>query len=389
MQVNQVYQILNTMTQEIIGDSIIVAEDLSNVVDVGKAFSGVSGAVDNYVRKLPDHIGKVIVVDRVYSGRAPRVLRDGWDFGATLEKIRISMPEAQENESWELQDGQSYDPNIVTLPTANVKFFNGRVTFEVPMTITRKMVMSSFSSATQLNAFYSAIETAIENSISIKMDSLIMRTINAAIGETFYADFPGGTYTGSSGVKAVNLLYLYNQRYGTSLSAANAVTQPEFIRFASYVIKNYAERMKTMSTLFNVGGTEKFTPTDKMHIVLLSEFANAADVFLYDGTGQFKDDRLRLPDAEVVPFWQGSGTGYAFADTSAINITTPGSHVVSASGILGVIFDHDALGVANLERQTTTQYNGRADFWNEWHKYTAGHFLDLDENFVVFYVAAA
>ena len=381
----QVYEILNTITTEILGESVIVNEDLSNVVDVGRAFEN-ANSLDNYVRSLNDHIGKMVFVDRIYGGRAPSVLMDSWEYGSILEKVRADLPAAQENESWELTDGTSYDPNIFYKPSVSVKFYNDRITFEIPISITEKQVKSAFSNATQLNAFYSMIRTAIENSMTVKLDSLIMRTINAMIGETVYDEYAAGNYDVSSGVRAVNLLYLYNTTNSTSLTAAEAINDADFIRFASYTIKNYIDRIKTMSTLFNIGNTSKFTPDDRMKIVFLSEFKNAAEVYLYDGTSQFNNEFIRLPESESVAYWQGSGTDYDFANTSAINIITPGGHTVNVDGILGVIFDRDALGVANVDRRTTTNYNAKAEFWNEWHKYDAGYFIDTDENFVVFFV---
>lgn len=390
MLMTQVYEILNTITTEILGEEVIVNEDLSNVVDIGRAFENLDNGLDNYVRRLQDHIGRMVFVDRVYSGRAPRVLMDGWEYGSILEKLRAALPEATENESWNLQDGASYDPNIFTAPQISVKFFNKRVTFEIPISITEKQVKSSFSNATQLNAFYSMIQTAIENSMTVKLDSLIMRTINSAIAETIYSEYTGGvgTYDDSTGVRAVNLLYMYNKTLpetATPLTAADAIHDPDFIRFASYQMALYSDRLAVISTLFNIGGTEKFTPKDRQHFVMLSEFKRAADVYLQSDT--FHDEFTKLPDAESVTYWQGSGIDYAFESTSAINVTTADNHTVSLSGILGVIFDRDTLGVANLDRRVTTNYNPKAEFWNEWHKADAGYFLDLDENCVVFFVA--
>lgn len=390
MLMTQVYEILNTITSEILGDSVVVNEDLSNVVDIGKAFANLDNGLDNYVRRLQDHIGRMVFVDRVYSGRAPRVLMDGWEYGSIMEKVRAALPEATENESWNLENGASYDPNVFTAPEVSVKFFNKRVTFEIPISITERQVKSSFSNATQLNAFYSMIKTAIENSMIVKLDSLIMRTINSAIAETIYSEYPSGssTYDDGTGVRAVNLLYMYNQtlpQSATPLTAADAIHDPDFIRFASYQMALYSDRLAVISTLFNIGGTEKFTPKDRQHFVMLSEFKRAADVYLQSDT--FHDEFTRLPEAESVTYWQGSGIDYAFTSTSAINVTTADNHTVSASGILGVIFDRDTLGVANLDRRVTTNYNPKAEFWNEWHKADAGYFLDLDENCVVFFVA--
>lgn len=387
MKVNQVYSILNDITEEILGESGLVKEDLSNVVEVGKAFENLTNGYDNYVRKLHDVIGKMVFVDRVYTGRAPSVLLDGWEYGSILEKVRADLPIATENESWELEDGASYDPNVFYKPSVSVKFYNQRVTFEIPVSITERQVKSSFNNPTQLNAFYSMIQTAISNSMTIKLDSLIMRTINAAIGETMYDYNSAGTYTGAGNTRAINLLYLYNQTVTNDITAAECMYNEDFIRFASLTMKNYIGRMKNMSQLFNIGGTSKFTPSDKMRVVLLEEFNNAAEVYLYDGLNQFNTDNLKLPKADTVSYWQGSGTGYAFSDTGKVYITTPSGHDVTVTGVLGVAFDRDAVGVANIDRRVTTNYNPKAEFWNEWHKYDAGYFIDMDENFLVFYVA--
>lgn len=384
MEVKQIYELMNTVTGEILGGSAVVNEDLSNIVDIGTAIFNAS-AVDNYVKSLVNHIGRVIFVNRPYSGNVPSVLMDGWEYGSVLEKISAELPAATENESWELTNGTSYDPNVFYKPTVSAKFFNKRVTFEIPMSFTERQVKESFSNAEQLNGFLSMLYNAVDKSMTVKVDALVMRTINNMIGETLKADFPEGTYTGGSGVKAVNLLYLYNQRYGTSLTPKNAITEPEFIRFASYEMGVYMSRMSKISNLFNIGGKDRFTPSDMLHVVMLADFKKAANVFLQSDV--FHDSFTELPNADVVPYWQGSGTGYDFNDISALNIKTASGSAVTASGILGVMFDRDALGVTNLDRRVTTNYNPKAEFYNNWYKFDAGYFNDTNENFVVFFVA--
>ena len=391
MKMTQVYEILNAITSEILGDSIIVAEDLSNIVDVGRAYENMENGLDNFVRALNDHIGRVVFVDRVYRGRVPSVLMDGWEYGSIMEKIRGSLPEAVENESWQLEDGYSYDPNVFYKPDVNVTFFNKRVTFEIDMSFVDVQVKSAFSSAMQMNGLMSMIRTNIENSMTLKIDSLIMRTINAAIAETLYAEYTGGSYNASSGVRAVNLLYTYNNTvlYGqTPLTVTQAMHSSDFLRFATMTMKNYFSRMTVISKLFNIGGTEKFTPADLLHVVMLDVFKNSVDTYLYDGLNQFNTERLSLPDnVETVPYWQGSGTSYAFNDVSKVYVNTPSGHTVQASGILAIAFDRDCLGVSNVSRRVTTNYNPKAEFWSEFHKFDAGYFLDTNENCVVFFVA--
>lgn len=383
MTVNQIYDIINPITKEILGETALVNEDLSNIVDIGTEIFNATD-IDNYVKSLVNHIGRVIFVNRPYSGSAPSVLMDGWEYGSVLEKISAELPEATENESWELTNGASYDPNIFYKPTVSAKFFNKRVTFEIPMSFTEKQVKESFSNAGQLNGFLSMLYNAVDKSMTVKIDSLIMRTINNMIGETLYNFNNGGDYTGT-GVRAVNLLKLYNDDNGTKLTAEKAIKDPDFIRYASYIMGLYMERLTKISTLFNIGGKDRFTPKDMLHVVLLSEFAKASDSFSQSST--FHNEFVALPKGEIVPYWQSSGTDYAFSSTSAINIKTSSNNTVNASGILGVMFDRDALGVTNLDRRVTTNYNPKAEFYSNWYKFDAGYFNDTNENFVVFFVA--
>lgn len=385
MKVEQIYSLMNTVTGEILGKADIVKEDLSNVVDVGTEIFNQS-SVDNYVKSLVNHIGKVIFVNRPYAGNAPSVLMDGWEFGSVLEKIQADIPEAVENESWDLTDKQEYKQDIFYKPSVSAKFFNKRVTFEVAMSFTDRQVKESFSSAEQLNGFLSMLYNSVEKSMSIKIDSLIMRTINNMIAETIKSDYAGSLtdLTQKSGVKAVNLLYLYNQKYTKTLTAEQAITDADFIRFASYTISLYKDRLSKISTLFNVGKKERFTAGEYLHTILLSDFVSACGVFLQSNT--FNKEMVALPNAERVPYWQGSGTDYSFAKTSDINVTCASGEDIAVSGVIGVMFDRDSLGVSNLNRRVTTNYNAKAEFYNNYYKFDAGYFNDLNENFVVFFM---
>lgn len=389
MEVKQIYKLINSVSNEVLGKTDIVQEDLTGVVDLGTEVFN-ANAVDNYVKSLVNHIGKVVFVNRPYSGKVPSVLMDAWEFGSVLEKISADIPAATENDTWNLQDGTEYKQDVFHKPTVTAKFFNSKVTFEVPVSITERQVKESFSSAEQLNGFLSMIYSAVEKSMTIKADALIMRTINNMVAETLKADkkaFGGASvnYASASTVRCVNLLKLYNENKGTTLTAAKAITDPEFIRFASYQMGLYADRMQTVSTLFNVGAKERFTPVDMLHTVLLSDFAKAAQAYLYSDT--YNKEQVLLPNAETVPSWQASGKNYDFASVSTINVKSASGEAVNVSGVLGVMFDRDALGVCNLDRRVTTTYNAKAEFFNNYFKFDAGYFNDTNENFVVFFVA--
>lgn len=384
MLVKQVYTLLNDVVKETMGETAVVQEDLTGLVELGDTISNAIG-YDKYVKSLVNHIGRVIFVNRKYSGSAPSVLMDGWEFGSILEKISGDLPQATENESWELTDGASYDQDIFYKPSVSVKFFNKLTTFEIPMSFTEKQVKQSFSNAEQMNAFLSMLYNEVDKAMTVNIDNLIMRTINNMIGETVYDEYGSGSQTGSSGIRAVNLLYEYNQIAPTPITAADCLTDPEFIRYASYRIKLYAGRMGKISRLFNVGGKARFTPRESLHIVLLDEFDASASVYLQSDT--FHKELVSLPNAETVAYWQGSGTDYKFSSTGTVDIKKADGTAIKVDGILGVMFDRDALGVCNRDRRVTTHYNAKAEFYNNYYKFDAEFFNDLNENFVVFFVA--
>ena len=382
MEVKQIYELVNSATTQAIGQSDLLQEDLGNLVDVGEAIMN-ANSFDHYVKSLVDHIGKTVFVNRAYKGVAPSVLRDGWEYGAIKEKIAARMPVATENESWELEDGATYDPNMFYKPDVIAKFFSKKTTWEIPMSFTELQAKSALSSAAQANGFISMLFTTVENSKNIKTSELIMRCINNMTAETL---------KNGNATRAVNLLALYNARYPNAAitTPSDAVTDPGFIRFAGYIMGLYKSRMSRMSTLFNIGGEARFTPADRLHVILLSEFAEAAGVFLQSDT--FHDTLVQLPKAETVPYWQGTGgtNAFAFNQVSGINVVpSSGGAAITQTGILGVMFDSEALGVCNENQRVTTNYNPKAEFYTNWYKVDSSYFNDTNENYVVFYVAAA
>lgn len=379
MKVTQLKDIVNTVTSEVLGREDVVSEDLSNLVDVGNEIINTEN-VDNYVKKLIDRIGKVVFVNRLYAGGVPSVLMDSWEYGSIVEKISADMPDADENDSWKLEDGKEYSQDTFYQPKVSAKFFNSKVTFDVKLSFTTQQVKESFSSVNELNAFLSMLETGVKNSMTVKLDSLIMRTINNMTAQTLYK---------GQAMQKVNLLTAYNTATGQKLTADKALLNKDFLKFASLIIKKYQARITKMSKLFNQGEKDRFTNINDLHTVLLSDFADSAEVYLMSDT--YHNDTVSLPQHETVPFWQGSGKTYSFSDVSTIKVKindgTKTAKDVTQAGIVGVMFDTNALGVSNLNQRTTTAYNARAEFYTNFYKMDAGYFNDLNENFVVFYIS--
>lgn len=378
MKVTQVAQIVNEVNAEMTGTEAIENIDLNDVVDTGSELLENEKLLDNYVKSLVDHIGKVVFVNRPYTGSTPSVMMDSWEYGAILEKIQYEgVPDAEENDTWNLVDGRSYDPNIFYKPEVSAKFFDERRTFDVPMSFATKQIKSAFSSGGQVQAFFSMIETAISNGMTNKMDGLVNLTIANAIATVYNnrATRPAQFYP---------LVTKYVAATGdSSVTTANALVKPEFIRWASITMRRVASRMRMFSTLFNIGEKHRHTPSDTLKIILHSDFTADAEGYLYSDT--FHNEFVKLPQADEIAFWQGSGDEFEWADTSKLIVTPRGSNTsVTISNIVGMFFDRNALGVSNLDRRVTSNYNAKGEFTNNFYKFDAGYFNDFNENIVVF-----
>lgn len=377
MKVTQIKDLVNSSLKELNGSSTLLKEDLSNVVDVGTEIFDTDN-VENFVKKLIDRVGSTVFNTRVYQGSAPSVLMSSWEFGSVLEKVDSELPDVEENESWQLENGKDYSPNIFYQPKVSAKFFNSKVTFDIPLSFTRMQVKSAFNSASELNGFLSMLMNSVQNAMTIHIDGLIMKTIN---------NMTATVLNGKKGLQVVNLLDGYNANSTTKLTAQNALQNADFIKYANLIINTYRDRISKLSTLFNQGQKSKFTPLANQHLVILSDLASASKVYLESDT--YHDDNVKINNYDTVPYWQGSGTTYSFDDVSSIDVAIKdgkSTKEIKASGILGVLFDTNAVGVTCQNQRVTTNYNPRAEFYTNFTKFDAGYYNDLNENFIVFTV---
>lgn len=377
MKVTQIKDLVNSSLKELNGSSVLLKEDLSNVIDVGNEIFDTDN-LDNFVKKLIDRVGSTVFNTRVYQGSAPSVLMTSWEFGSVLEKVDSELPDVEENDSWSLENGKDYSPNIFYQPKVSAKFFNSKVTFDIPISFTRMQVKSAFNSASELNGFLSMLMNSVQNAMTVHIDGLIMKTIN---------NMTATVLNGKKGLQVVNLLDGYNATATVKLTAENALQNADFIKYANLIINTYRDRISKLPTLFNQGQKSKFTPLANQHLVVLSDLASASKVYLESET--LHDDNVKITNYDTVPYWQGSGTTYSFDDVSSIDVAIKdgkSTKEIKASGILGVLFDTNAVGVTCQNQRVTTNYNPRAEFYTNFTKFDAGYYNDLNENFIVFTV---
>lgn len=385
MKVEQVYKIANDVVTQYLGDEPSGNDTFSydQLIDAGRTILG-QADIENFTRKLIDHIGKVLFDNRKYGPNGPSIYMDAWEYGSILEKIRTKLPQAVENPSWNLQNGQSYDPNIFVQPEASATFYNSKTTFEVDMSFAEIQVKSAFDSMTQLNSFFSMIETSITNAIDLRFDQLKMETICGYMLKLSTLSRP---------TQEVNLLTMYRNQFpsAASMTADQAITDPEFIRFATYQILMYRDRIQHMGHMFNAEDYVTFTPKENLKMVFLSPFIAAADVYLQSDT--FHNSFVALPEVEQVPFWVGpvasDNKPWSLLAVSSLGqviktATEPDGEGVYLSNVIGCMFDKYALGVTNMDRRIKTNYNPKGEFYTNFYKFDAGYFNDFNENFIYF-----
>ena len=392
MKITQLKDVLNGTTQTVgiidqtTGKVAVANEDLSNIVDIGKTILDYTGQsnenYDSFMRTLIDQVGKIVIVNRTYVSQAPNILKDSWEYGSILQKVRVNLPDVEENATWDLfnypkSGGAAYpDPFELSKPDAYAKFYNSKNTYEIPITLTDYQLREAFQSASQFGSFIAAIENRIRVKQTLCNDGLIMATIDNLIGETL----------SGHGGKVVNLLTAYNAIAATPITADKALTNKEFLRFASATIAKYKKYVAQASAKYNAGNYITFTPADKLKFVANTEFAKALDAYLYSDT--FNEEFVKLDGYSEVPFWQGSGTADGDRLTVDVSVDVNGTATaVKNTGVLAVMFDDEAAAVCNENYRTTSIYNPRGEYTNYFYKYDAMFMNDVEENCVVFTIA--
>lgn len=384
MKVKQIATILNTVINpEQIGETAVVNEDLSNIVDVGKALTaaGTFGEnFDNFTKGLIDQVGKVVFVDRVYTAQGPNLLRDSWEYGSVLQKVRCDLPDADDNKTWSLADlanGSTVDPFVITKPTVKAKYFNSKTTFEVPITLAEEQVKEAFKSPSDMNRFMSMIENRVLMKRALCTEAMSKRTLNNLIAQKIHANS-----------NVVNLLKNYNTAYTKTLTAATCLSDPDFLKYCAKTIMMYKKYIAEASMLYNNDGYVTFTPEDRLEFTVLSEFSKDLQVYMYADT--YNKEFVQLDGYSEVAYWQGSGTNNAFNEISKIDVkalTADGTEfTVSQTGVVAVMYDRDAAAICNENARVTSIYNPKAEYWNYFYKYDCAYMNDTAENCIVFII---
>lgn len=380
MKVEDASALINQAAANFNGLNATVNQDLSNIVDFGRAIEDAMG-YDVFFGKLVDQFNTIKFWSRPYVTFAPNVYMEAERFGSIRAMYRTGYLKSQASPVWDLQEGASYDPFVVHKQDVQARFWNDRFSSELePQTIVREQIESAFRNETELMSFIGMLEMARSNSHGRAWDELIMSLFQALIGMCVNA----------GGMQDIKLLTEYNALAASPLTATNALYDEGFIRYAIYRMGIIRDQMRLVTGMFNSTHWETATSPERQKTVMISDFARAAGVYLHDAPNQFNTGNLTIPNADVVPAWQGMGATGSLADRMAINATmTINNNTITstAGGVLGVVYDEWALGVSAYKHTITSQYNPRGQYTNYFDTMFGGFFMSPDENAVVFRLA--
>lgn len=377
-KVEQIYTLVNETAKESMGEKAIAVKDVSSLIALGDSVLSSESDTENFLNTLVDRIARTVFSVRRYETDTEGMVRHPFEFGCIVQKIYVDMPEAKQNNSWEIGK-EGYTPVFapVIKPTAKQKLFKGITTWEVDVTIPDYMLRTAFLNETSMATFIDAIFTAMDNMITLALENNANLTRASFIARKLKGGKPCG---------AINLLHEYNTLTSASLTVEGAMMNAEFLAWASRAINLWVKRMSKMSVLFNEEGYKRHTPKDKIVVNLLQDFTSACDTFL--GANTFHDELVKLPMYDSVAYWQGAGESFDFNDTSAINIKIDESNTITKKGIIGIVYDYEAMGVTLNERRSTSERNNHDEYTNYYNKTNIGYFNDMSENGIVFYLEA-
>ena len=385
--VKQIHNIVNDAVADALGKNASLTNlDSSDVVSLGKAISAFD-AYEGFFKSLTNRIVRTIYFIRTYEGSSRNILRDEHEYGAFIQKVYYEMPDAVENPTWNIpnvsdQYIQASPYDVQTTIAVSSLIFGGKGTWSIEIVRPVEQIKTAFLNPAEMGAFIDGIYLAVENAFKLEEERLVALAVNTAMADAL------------EGGNARNLLAEYNTAHaGATLTVSQALESADFLKYASKEINRTIKNMGKMSTVFNKSGYTTFTPKDRLVVEMLAEFASASDMYLQADT--FHNELVKLPNYEEIPFWQSSGTSFAFADCSAISITNDAfidsvenpEGEVEQGGIICFLHDIENVAAYFGSRRTWEMFNPRSEVMIHGEKAEKGFAVDSHANAVVFYMA--
>lgn len=367
MNTKQIYELINGVNQQAFGETALTVADVQGLISLGNVVLSSTTNTESFLNTLVQRIGRTIISFRAYRNKFTDMVRNDFEWGAILQKIRVKMPDSVADPAYNLVDGQSVDPWTIYKPDVTQKLFVTRTPYMFAVTIAREQLKEAFTNESMMGAFISAIFGQVRNAMEVSLESLGRLAIANMIAE--------------SGAREITLVTDYNAETGQTVTAATALNNPEFLRYAVSRIKSVSDYFEDMGTLYNDGTIETFTPRAEQKLKVLSDFERRLETVVQYSA--FNEEMVSLSAFQMVNFWQSQESAEN-RDGIKINRASDGTET-TVNNIMAVLYDVDALGLYRRDEDVlTTPVNAKGMYYNTYYHLKQLWFNDLSENFVYF-----
>lgn len=382
---NQIYAIVNEVAQQAMGSKSIAVVDNAGLVALGNTVLGSDSTKNNFINALTDRIGRTIVSFRAYHSHFPDFERDSIEWGNILQKLKIAMPSAETDDSYDLVDGTSVDQYKINKAKVNQLLFTTETPWQTHITVHLEQLEKAFIDTTAMGAFISGMFGEVQNRIELAMENLSMACVNNYMAEIIKRkeSRPG---------RVINLVSEYNDKTGVdhTTNPLNALDDEEFLKFVIRRINSLSSTFEYMTTnIYNDTGADtsgaytRHTPKSEQKLMLFIDMVNALKTNINSKAFNMEQVAIDIPFM-TVPFWQ------SMSSPSGINIkpTSKASEPIVESLVMGILYDREAMGTFKKKYNSiTSPVNAAGQYYNVFYHMITMYYNDLTENAVVFLLA--
>lgn len=379
----QIYSIVNEVAKQAMGSSDIAVVDNAGLVALGNTVLGSDTTKNNFINALTDRIGRTIVSFRAYNSHFPDFERDSIEWGNILQKIKIAMPDVEEDQSYNLTDGTSVDQYKINKPKVNQLLFTSETPWQTHITVHLDALEKAFVDSNAMGAFISSMFGEVQNRIELAMENLSIDCVN-----NYMAEIIKGKET--SPTRVINLVTEYKDKTGVdhTTEPLSALDDEEFLKYVVRRINSLSTTMEYMTTgLFNTkqgdeGAYTRHTPKSEQRMMLFIDLVNSLKTNINSKAFNMEQVAIDIP-FKTVPFWQSLQT------PAGINIKpASGGTAIVQSDVMGILYDREAMGTFKKKYTSlTTPINAAGKYYNVFYHMITMYFNDLTENAVVFLLA--
>lgn len=379
----QIYGIVNEVAKQAMGSIELTVVDNAGLVALGNRVLGSDNTKNNFINALTDRIGRTIVSFRAYNSHFPDFERDSIEWGNILQKIKIAMPDVEEDQSYNLKDGASVDQYKINKPKVNQLLFTTETPWQTHITVHLDALEKAFVNSNAMGAFISSMFGEVQNRIELAMENLSIDAVNNYMAEII-------KLKDSSPKRVINLVTEYKDKTGIdhTTNPLKALDDEEFLKYVVRRINSLSTTMEYMTTgLFNTPqGDEvaytRHTPKSEQRMMLFIDLVNSLKTNINSKAFNMEQVAIDIP-FKTVPFWQSLQTPAKIKIKPA-----SGGDEIEQSEVMGILYDREAMGTFKKKYTSlTTPINAAGKYYNVFYHMITMYFNDLTENAVVFLLA--